>query len=186
MSSASTIFDFSIPLSTWLATAYDDATYAAAFQTLKYDRPGYEANASQQAAGAGQFWSNGVDDFILFVYAHNPGLKDYELSTSGAVNDEVVIATLDTNGQLWRVEGFVTGRTTTDAEVVSCKVGGHYYRAAGSVNSLDTTHTVVRVTLASADCDLVVDGNDVKLRATGEAAKDITWHARITLAEQIS
>lgn len=186
MSSTSTIFDFSVPLATWLADTYDDATYADVFQALKYDRVGYEAAASQLVAGAGQLWSNGVDDFILYVYAHNPGRKDYTLSTSGATTDSQLLATLDTNGQLWRIEGIVTGRTATQGEVVSCKIGGHYYRAAGSVSTLDLTHTVARATLASADADIVVTGDNVSVVCTGEAAKDITWHVRITMAEQIS
>jgi hypothetical protein len=186
VSNTTSIVDFSIPLTTFLTTAISDGTWADVFGDLKFDRVGYEAAASQIAAAGGQLWSNGLDDMFKSVWALNPGRKDYTLSTSGAVTDSQVIATLDTNGDLWRIAGIVTGRSASTGEVASARIGGHFYRDGGTVLPLDVTHTIVQVGFATVDAELDIDGDDVVVLVTGEAGFDITWHVRIDHAEQIS
>jgi hypothetical protein len=187
MANGSNAFDFSITLADFLATVVGDGTNASIVQALKTDKAGFAVPASGISVASGQLWSNRVDDFILKIYELNPGRKDHALTTVGALTASVVLATLTTNGDVWRIGGVATGRTATAGEVASARFEGHFYRAAGVVSLLDPVHTVVTTApLAGVDIDLDISGNDVRILATGIGGKTVTWTIRVDEAVEIS
>ena len=120
------------------------------------------------------------------VYGLNPGRKDHTLQTVGALTDNVVLATLTTNGQLYRISGSATGRTATDGEVASARFGGHFFRDAGIVTKLDPTHTIIETApLAGIDLDLDISTDDVRVLATGIGGKTVDWAIRVDVVEEI-
>lgn len=186
MANATSRIDLRTPFATFLAVSEGDGTIADVLQTLKVDRTGYEVNASGISVAAGQRWSNLVDDFCIAFYQLNPGRKDYQTTTSGAVNSDVSMFTADTNGDVWRIKAIVTAYTATAGEIAVVHLEGHFYRASGTVTLFDPTHTVRNVAaLAGVDADWRINSDDVEIRCTGVAAKDITYDIRVEYMEQL-
>lgn len=68
MGNATNAFDFDDSLTTFLAGSISDGTYADLLTTLKFDRVGEEAVATEIDSNAGQLWANLADDYILATY----------------------------------------------------------------------------------------------------------------------
>ena len=188
MANPTSVIDFSIPLSTWLASAVSDGTWADVAQDLKVDEPGQAAPATAISTAAGQLWSNMIDDAILTLYGINQGAKSYDTTTADAVPVSLAtLATLTTDGDAYRIQVEAQGKTDAagGGEVLDATLGGLYYRTGGAVLVLNPTATVSRVGLTTAAPALVVVGNDVTLTATGEAATNIKWTARAVEVREI-
>lgn len=61
-------FDFTNSLDTFLAQPVSNGTWSDILETLKFDKAGQGAQATDVAAFAGQLWSNLLDDYILATY----------------------------------------------------------------------------------------------------------------------
>ena len=68
MGNTTNAFDFTVPLSTFLASSISDGTYSDLLETLKFDEIGNEAQATDIPSAAGQLWSNLADDYVLATY----------------------------------------------------------------------------------------------------------------------
>lgn len=187
MANGSNVFDFTIPWATFTATSISDGTYSDVFVSTKVDRVGYEVAATSVTVAHGQIWSNGVDDFISRVYQLNPGREDYTgIQTVGAVNATQDLATIDADGEVWRMAAVVTGSTSTAGEVASAHISAHFYRSGGTVSILDPVHTIVTTAgLAGADADFTISADVVRITFTGIGGKTIDWDARVDYVEQI-
>jgi len=188
MANPTSVIDFSIPLSTWLASAVSDGTWSNVAQDLKVDEPGQAAPATAISTAAGQLWANMVDDFILNVYGINQGAKSYETTTTDAAPVTLAtLATLSSDGDAYviRVEAQAKTDAAAGGEVLDAAVAGVYYRTGGVVLVLNPTATVSRVGLTTAAPALVVVGDDVTLTATGELATNIKWTARAVEVREI-
>lgn len=188
MANSPSNIDFSVPLSTFLATAVSDGTWSDVISTTKVDEAGSPAPASQIRLYAGQLWSNLMDDLLLSLYSLNEGAKVYSQTTADATPVDVgTLATLATDGDTFAIRVQVSARTNAAAggEVLDAEVGGLYYRASGVVLVTNPTASTSRVGLTTASAELVISGDDVILRVTGEAATDIGWTARAVEVREI-
>lgn len=185
MANSPNSIDLSIPLATFLATAVDDGTYSDIIETLKFDRAGQEAAATQQDEFSGQLWSNLQDDMFLTLYALNQGRRDYELDTVDAATDSDTLATLAVDGDAYNIEAMVIAKTATDGEVVHARLGGLFYRTGGSVLVMAPTKTLSQVGLAGVDANLVISGDDVNLEVTGAVGFTIAWTGRVTTVQEL-
>jgi hypothetical protein len=71
MGNPTSVIDFTVTLTDFLATAVSDGTWEDILDTLKFDEVGEEAAASQIDGAGGQLWSNMVDDFVLTAYMNH-------------------------------------------------------------------------------------------------------------------
>jgi hypothetical protein len=180
--------DFSVPLSTFLATAVSDGTWSDVISTTKVDEASNPAPASQIRLYAGQLWSNLMDDLFLALYSLNEGAKVYSQTTPDATPVDVgTLATLPADGDTFAIRVQVSARTDAAAggEVLDAELGGLYYRASGVVLVTNPTASTSRVGLTTAAAELVISGDDVVLRVTGEAATNIGWTARAVEVREI-
>ena len=75
------VIDFNDSLAVFLATAVSDGTYDDLLTTLKFDKVGEEAQATDIDAAAGQLWSNVVDDYIKATYpSHYRATKTWRVA----------------------------------------------------------------------------------------------------------
>lgn len=184
MANSPNVIDLSIPLADFLAQSVDDGTYSDIIETLKFDRAGQEAAATQQDEFTGQLWGNLQDDMFLTLYALNQGRKDYELDTVDAATDSDTLATLTTDGDAYRIEATVLGKTATDGEVAYARLQGVYYRTGGTVLLLAPTKTLAQIGLAGVDANLVISGDDVNLEVTGALGFTIAWTGRVATVQE--
>ena len=68
MANSPSVIDFNIRLADFLATVVGDGTWEDIFNALKIDKTGFEADATDIDAAAGQLWGNAMDDFFQAVY----------------------------------------------------------------------------------------------------------------------
>lgn len=188
MANSPSNIDFSVPLSTFLATAVSDGTWSDVISTTKVDEASNPAPASQIRLYAGQLWGNLMDDLLLALYSLNEGAKVYSQTTPDATPVDVgTLATLPTDGDTFAIRVQVSARTDAAAggEVLDAELGGLYYRASGVVLVTNPTASTSRVGLTTAAAELVISGDDVVLRVTGEAATNIGWTARAVEVREI-
>ena len=88
MANSPSNIDFSVPLSTFLATAVSDGTWSDVISTAKVDEASNPATATAIRLYAGQLWSNLMDDLLLALYSLNEGAKVY--SQTKALRQETV------------------------------------------------------------------------------------------------
>ena len=179
MSNTPSQVNFSTPLATFLATQppgqVAGQTYNLVVNTLKADRTGFEANATQQAASAGQLLHNVRDDLFLATYAALQGQQSLNVQTTDATVNNTALHTFTTDGEAYFISVRVGARQTAQSELVTGVASGMFYRTGGAVLVLDPLKTISRVGLATADFDLVVTGQVVNLALTGIAATTIRW-----------
>ena len=174
---ASSTLDYSIALTTFLATTVDDATFASIVQVLKKDEPGKIAKASEIPLAGGQLWSNLVDDAFLELYRIHQGAKLYTTDTTTATPvDIATIDTLTTNGDAAYMRATVTARDGANpGNLVEVQLGGTFFRDSGTVSVMNPISTVARVGFTTATASLFVSGDTISARVTGEAATNIDW-----------
>lgn len=180
--------DFAVPLSTFLATAVSDGTWSDVVSTTKVDDASNPAPASQIRLYAGELWANLMDDLLIALYSLNEGAKVYSQTTADATPvDVATLATLPADGDTFSIRLLASARTDAVAggEVLDSEIGGLYYRSSGVVLVTNPTASISRVGLTTAVAELVISGDDVILRVTGEAATNIGWTVRAVEVREI-
>lgn len=188
MANSPSNIDFSVPLSTFLATAVSDGTWSDVISTAKVDEASNPATATAIRLYAGQLWSNLMDDLLLSLYSLNEGAKVYSQTTGDATPVDIsTLATLSTDGETFAIRVQVSARTDAAAggEVLDAEIGGLFYRESGTVLITNPTSSISRVGLTTAIPELVISGDDILLRVTGEAATNIGWTARAVEVREI-
>jgi hypothetical protein len=170
--------DFTQTLADFLADTISDGDWADIFNTTKVDEVGKLVAAKIAHTAIGQLWANVMDDFFQLVWELHEGEKDYDLSTSGAANDTEVLATLN-DGELINIWVDVIGHATAGADVCSKSLIGRFYRD-GTVTQLYLfSGALSQNNLSGVAMTLQANGNDIEVKVTGIAAKDITWKASV-------
>jgi hypothetical protein len=185
MSNSPSLVDLRVALADQLAAAISDGTWQDVIGATKQDRTGKVVVATASYLYLGQRWANFVDDFMQEIWRTNQGRRNYQLDTVGAVTDTETLATLTTNGECWRISAECVGTSATPGEVKHGKVSCIAYRSGGTVSLLSYENGNNEVGFAGTLVDLVVSGDNVNLRVTGQAAKTIEWDLRVENAERV-
>lgn len=117
------------------------------------------------------------------VYFSLPGMYGPGAgSTVGAVTADLLTIAVP-SGLRWKVTGYAIGSEPTPA-TASLTVSQTVFNNAGTcalVGTLGTLLSNIDVALTGALLTFVVSGGNLILRATGVAAKTITWSGKVTV-----
>jgi hypothetical protein len=116
------------------------------------------------------------------VYGNLPSGQSGSGSTVGAVTADLVTMAVP-SGVRWKVTGYALGSEPTPA-TASLTVSQTVFNNAGTtalIGALGTLLSNIDATLTGALLTLVVSGGNIILRATGVAAKTITWSGKLSV-----
>lgn len=116
------------------------------------------------------------------VYGSLPGSSSGSGSTVGAVTADLVTIPIP-SGSRWKVTGYAIGSEPTPT-TASLTVSQTAFNNAGTVvliGALGTLLSNIDAALTGALLTFVASGGNLILRATGVAAKTITWAGKISV-----